>query len=54
MKRTIIYITLQLVLYFCLNAQNEQQSSTRFAVKAPQEIFIGCQTLQRLEDADYS
>jgi len=41
MKRTIIYITLQLVLYFCLNAQNEQQSSTRFAVKAPQEIFIG-------------
>ena len=41
MKRTIIYITLQLVLYFCLNAQNEEQSSTHFAVKAPQEIFIG-------------
>lgn len=55
MKRIIIYTLLQPVLCFCLFAQNNMQTSTRFAVKAPQEIFVGgIMKANSLNDAEHS
>lgn len=41
MKKTIIFIALQLAFYSCLIAQNVEQEATRIGVKSPYSIFIG-------------
>lgn len=54
MERIIIYTFLQSVLCFSLFAQNSMQTSARFAVKTPQEIFVGgIMKANNLNDAEH-